>query len=62
MSSEEAAATKGDDDEDKAEAGQSIQEIMMQLKAIENPSYTATMLKEGYEAQREVSRSCCSSL
>jgi hypothetical protein len=59
-SEEEVAATQPDvDEEDKAEAGQSIQEIMMQLKAIENPSYTATMLKEGYEAQREVSRNCC---
>ena len=42
------------EDEDKPEAGQSIQEIMAHLKEIKDPSFTASMLKESYDAQREV--------
>lgn len=37
------------------QSGKSIQEIIEHLEAISTPSYTAVMLKEGYDSQREVS-------
>ena len=61
MASEEhpAAAIEEKDEaeveQSENQSGKSIQEIMEHLAAIPMPSYTAVMLKEGYDSQREVS-------